>query len=108
MASASLFVFPSLHEGFGLPVIEAMRMGAPVVTSNTTALPEVGGDAAFYVDPLSVEEIAQAMRSVLSTAGLAEQMRERGLRQAQNFTWRQCCEDVIHLCHETAGDDCHE
>jgi glycosyltransferase involved in cell wall biosynthesis len=99
--SAEALVFPSLYEGFGLPVLEAMACGTPVVTSNLSALPEVAGDAALLVDPTSVEEIADAIRRVLYDTALRQQLRERGLRQAAQFTWESTTGKVQNLL---AGD----
>jgi glycosyltransferase involved in cell wall biosynthesis len=84
---ASLFVYPSLYEGFGLPPLEAMACGCPVVASNVTALPEVLGDAALLVNPLSVEELAQAMASVLNRPELAASLREKGAQRAASYSW---------------------
>jgi glycosyltransferase involved in cell wall biosynthesis len=84
---ADVFVFPSLYEGFGLPVLEAMACGTPVVCSNTSSLPEVAGDAALTVDPLDVEGLAESMERVLTDGGLADKLRKRGLKQAAGFTW---------------------
>jgi len=80
-------VFPSLFEGFGLPVLEAMACGTPVVTANATALPEVAGDAALLVDPTSVEQIAGAIEQVVNDTSLRQQLRERGLARAAQFSW---------------------
>jgi glycosyltransferase involved in cell wall biosynthesis len=80
-------VFPSLYEGFGLPVIESMACGTPVVTSNTTSIPEVGGDAALYVNPLSVEDISSGIKKVVNDNSLRKQMEEKGLERASLFTW---------------------
>lgn len=84
---ASLFVYPSLYEGFGLPPLEAMACGCPVLASNATAMPEVLGDAALLVNPLSVEELAQGMMAVLDHPELAAGLREIGLRRAASYTW---------------------
>lgn len=84
---ASLFVLPSLYEGFGLPPVEAMACGTPVVVSNLTSLPEVVGDAALLVDPTEPEAIARAIEQVLDDSALHSQMSERGLRQAQQYSW---------------------
>ena len=85
-ALAAVFVFPSLHEGFGLPVLEAMRRGVPVACSNVSALPEVAGDAALLFDPLDVDAIAAALDR-LGDESLRASLRERGLRRAQEFGW---------------------
>ena len=84
---ARLFVYPTLAEGFGMPVIEAMASGVPVITSNTTALPEVAGDAALLIDPYSIEAIAAALRTVLGDPAIAARMRIAGLAQARRFSW---------------------
>jgi glycosyltransferase involved in cell wall biosynthesis len=88
--AATLFVYPSRYEGFGLPVAEAMRCGTPVITSNISSLPEVAGDAALTIDPEDTEELAAAMLLVLEQEPQRLQlMREQGLRQAARFTWEQ-------------------
>lgn len=87
LSRSSALVFPSLHEGFGLPVLEAFAAGVPVITSNTTALPEVAGDAALLVDPLQPGEIAEAMRTLVENEPLAEQLRKRGRARAAAYTW---------------------
>jgi glycosyltransferase involved in cell wall biosynthesis len=84
---AKALVFPSLYEGFGLPIVEAMASGIPVVTSNITAMPEVAGDAALLVDPTSVEHIADAMKRIAGDTFLRRQLRERGLIRAAQFPW---------------------
>jgi glycosyltransferase involved in cell wall biosynthesis len=86
---AALFVFPSLYEGFGLPPLEAMASGTPVVTSNVSSLPEVAGDAAVLVDPYDVESIVHGMRRVLSDPALADEMRKKGLVRARDFSWER-------------------
>lgn len=84
---ASALVFPSLHEGFGLPVLEAFAAGVPVIASNTTSVPEVAGDAALLIDPERVDEISDAMRQVIGNAALADRLRVRGRERALQFTW---------------------
>jgi alpha-1,3-rhamnosyl/mannosyltransferase len=86
---AQLFVFPSLYEGFGLPVLEAMACGTPVVCSNRSSLPEVAGEAAILVDPLDVSALAGAIGRALSDEELRRDLRRRGLDQAQRFTWQE-------------------
>ena len=85
--AAACLAFPSLAEGFGLPVLEAMRRGLPVACSDASALPEVAGDAALYFDPLSVESIADALRRLLADVGLRADLARRGLEQAERFSW---------------------
>ncbi len=84
---AIALVFPSLWEGFGLPVLEAMACGTPVIASNRSSLPEVAGDAAILVDPYSVGKITEAMQAVASSAGLRSRLRELGLARASRFSW---------------------
>jgi glycosyltransferase involved in cell wall biosynthesis len=86
---ADLFVYPSLFEGFGLPVLEAMACGTPTITSRASALPEVAGDGAILVDPEDVVQLAEAIHCVLTTPGLAGQLRATGLRQAACFPWER-------------------
>jgi glycosyltransferase involved in cell wall biosynthesis len=86
-SGALLLVFPSLYEGFGLPVLEAMACGTPVVCSNSSSLPEVAGDAALLTDPLDTEKLAWTMRLALEDEPLRRDLREKGLRRAQGFSW---------------------
>jgi glycosyltransferase involved in cell wall biosynthesis len=97
---ASVFVFPSLYEGFGLPPLEAMASGTPVITSNVSSLPEVVGDAALLIDPYEPDEIADAMRRVLTDATLRDQMRERGLARAREFSWDRSVRRVREIYDE--------
>jgi glycosyltransferase involved in cell wall biosynthesis len=90
--AAAAFALPSLHEGFGIPLLEAMACGTPVLASNVSALAEVCGDAAELVDPLSVEGIAAGLRRVLSDDARRIELHERGLRRAAEFTWRRSAE----------------
>jgi glycosyltransferase involved in cell wall biosynthesis len=85
--AADLFVFPSLYEGFGLPPLEAMACGTPVITSNVSSLPEVVGDAGLTVDPTDIYELANAMSRALQDRALREQMVNSGLARASEFTW---------------------
>jgi len=101
--AAELFVFPSLYEGFGLPVIEAMACGVPVVASNLSAIPEVAGEAALLVDPRDVEQLCDAMARVLGDERLQEEMRRRGLERAQGFSWERAARETIAVYEETAS-----
>ncbi len=94
---ATVFVFPSLYEGFGLPVVEAMACGCPVITSRTSSLPEVAGDAAVLVDPLDEDEIARAMVDVVSQEGLRRALSNKGLAQAAQFSWRRCAQETLEV-----------
>jgi len=99
-AGAMVFVLPSLFEGFGFPALEAMACGTPVIAANTSSLPEVVGDAALLVDPLNTEEMAQALLNALTDARLREQLREKGLRQAQRFRWADSARRVLTVLEE--------
>lgn len=101
--AAEVFVFPSLHEGFGFPVIEAMAQGVPVITSNVTALPEVAGDAALCCDPASVDNIAAAMERVLTNRDLAECLRNRGILRAKSFHWDSTCIEIAAACSQVGA-----
>ncbi len=101
--SAEALVFPSLYEGFGLPVLEAMACGTPVVTANTTALPEVAGEAALQVDPTSVEQIAEAIERIVNDNSLREQLRDKGLAQAAKSSWATTTARVHELLTGAVG-----
>jgi len=101
--SAKVFVFPSLYEGFGLPPLEAMAHGTPVVTSNVSSLPEVVGDAAVLVNPENVFEIMHALHRVLLDQPLREQMKQRGYAQVQRYSWETSARQVLQAYGEAAG-----
>lgn len=96
-SAAEVFVFPSFYEGFGLPVVEAMACGTPVITSNATSLPEVVGDAGFMVDPNSVDEMVTALTRVLNDPQLRQTMREKGLERTKQFTWKRTAQQTIEV-----------
>lgn len=102
---AELFVFPSLYEGFGLPPLEAMACGTPVVTSNVSSLPEVVGEAGLMVKPTDAESLTEAMRRVLEDEALREEMIAKGLEQARKFTWKEAAAKLLSL-YETLNNQC--
>ncbi len=102
LSGALAFVFPSLYEGFGMPVLEAMACGAPVLTSNTSSLPEVAGDAALLVDPSNTEEIAAGITRIASDGGLRGRLYARGLARAASFTWDRCARETLAVLKESA------
>lgn len=98
--AATAFAFPSLYEGFGIPPLEAMACGCPVVASSATSIPEVCGDAAVYVEPESEESIASGLAAVLSDADLRRDLRERGLRRAAGFTYAETGRRTLEVLEE--------
>lgn len=100
--AADVFAYPSIFEGFGIPPLEAMACGTPVVTSNTSSLPEVVGDAGIMVDPLDVEAMAQALASVLNNVDLREQLAARGLKRASTFSWLSSARMIRDVYHNVA------
>ena len=102
--TAAAFVFPSRHEGFGLPPLEAMACGTPVVVSNVSSLPEVVGDAAILVNPENVFDIARGVREVLLNADLRAELIERGRKQASRFSWERTARQVVEIHKEAAAE----
>jgi glycosyltransferase involved in cell wall biosynthesis len=92
---ATLFLYPSLRESFGLPLLEAMACNTPVITSNTSSMPEISGDAAQLVDPMDYIQITEAICTVLGNNQLREDMKRKGLVQAAKFTWEASARDLI-------------
>ena len=97
---ADLFVFPSLYEGFGLPVLEAMACGCPVLTSTTTSLPEAAGDAALLVDPEDEGAIAERMLQLLSDATMRQSLREKGRKCAEKMSWDHTARALSAVFHD--------
>lgn len=100
-AGATLFCYPSLYEGFGLPILEAMQSEVPVLCSNASSLPEVGGDAVAYVDPLSVSDIASGMAEALQDTDRRHRLASAGRKRAELFSWGKTARQTIGVLHET-------
>ena len=93
--NTTAYVFPSLSEGFGLPGLEAMQYGAPVISSNATCLPEIYGDAALYFDPLSIQDMAAKINDVLTNKAVAEQLSHNGTQQLKKYSWQRMAEQTL-------------
>ena len=101
--AADLFVFPSICEGFGAPMVEAMACGAPVVTSYGSALEEVAGGATALAEPLSVDSIQNAMEKVLGDSELADSLRRKGLKRVADFSGHRKAQQTVSIYHEVCG-----
>ena len=102
-SSAALLAYPSLYEGFGLPPLEAMACGCPVVTTNTSSLPEVVGEAGIMVNPYDTDSLAQAMRQVLTRSELRDDMVRKGLEQAKRFSWEKTARQTMEVYEKIGG-----
>jgi glycosyltransferase involved in cell wall biosynthesis len=102
LSGALALVFPSLYEGFGIPVLEAGACGVPVITSNTSSLPEVAGDAALLVDPHDVDAIADAMARIATDAELRAELNRRGQENVKRFSWEKCARETLAVLEEAA------
>jgi glycosyltransferase involved in cell wall biosynthesis len=100
-SAATGAIIPSVYEGFGLPVLEAMACGTPVISSGTSSLPELGGEAARYFDPYDVDGMARAIRAVWSDPDLRDDMSQRGIEQASRFSWERAAEETSHVYERT-------
>jgi glycosyltransferase involved in cell wall biosynthesis len=100
---ATLFVFPSLYEGFGLPLVEAMACGTPVISSNASCLPEVGGDAAYYFDPYSENGMMKAIEDVANSTSVQEKLIQNGFERASNFSWKSTAENTLKVYEKVVG-----
>lgn len=96
-SAAEVLFYPSFYEGFGLPVIEAMACGTPVITSDVSSLPEAGGEAAAYVDPEDTERMVRVVREVMGDKELREEMINKGLVQAKKFSWKKCADETARI-----------
>ena len=103
--SALFFLFPSIWEGFGLQVLEAFACGVPVICANTTSLGEVAGDAAMNIDPYSTEDITRAMTELEKSEAKREQLREKGFKQLEKFSWKEAALKTLEVYRKTAGAD---
>lgn len=99
--NASLFILPSLYEGFGLPLLEAMSYGCPVITSDTSSLPEIGGNACYYFNPKSVSDMTQAMDRVLNDKILRANLIQNGFKRIENFSWTTCAKETLKIIINT-------
>ena len=100
---AEFFVLPSLYEGFGLPVLEAMKYGCPVLTSNISSLPEAGGDAALYCEAENTDDIAEKMEKLLTDTSLRSKMIEKGYLQIKKFSWEKAAKETLAVLREVAN-----
>lgn len=103
--AATAFVYPSFYEGFGLPILEAMACGTPVITSSISSLPEVAGDAALLVDPTDTKALAFALQRLVKDSSLREDLSRRGLQRSGLFTWRQSAEKTLTVYGRVARAD---
>lgn len=101
---ASLFLYPNLYEGFGMPLLEAMACGAPVASSNTSCMPEVAGDAAIFFDPLDPADMACSMEKTLTNTVLSAQLRDRGFERVKRFSWAKAATETLQVYEEVISD----
>lgn len=99
-SAAKVLLYPSFYEGFGLPILEAMSCGVPVITSNVSAMPEVGGDAAVYVNPTSIEDITKNLKQVMEDDKLRKELVKKGLSQSGKFSWKKCAEETSRVYYD--------
>lgn len=100
-SQSKLFLYPSLRESFGIPILEAMASGAPVITSNTSSMPEIAGKAGIMIDPYQPEQITTAMKIVSSEVNLKAEMIREGILQATKFSWKTMAEEVLNIYTQT-------
>lgn len=103
--NALCFVLPSLYEGFGLPVLEAMQNGCPVITSNVSSLPEAGGDAALYVNPEDVDDIASKMKTLIENRKIREELVKKGYNQVKKFSWEKTAKETLSALEQVVKND---
>ncbi len=95
--NAEIFIFPSFYEGFGLPILEAMQHGTPVITSNTSSMPEIAGNAALIIDPYNEEEIADAILRIMKSSTFANKLREKGYERVKQFSWEKTAQATLDV-----------
>jgi glycosyltransferase involved in cell wall biosynthesis len=103
-AGAKLLVYPSIYEGFGLPPLEAMASGTPVITSNCSSLPEVVGDAGIQVDPYDCDAIHAAFSALIDDDALHQRLRQASIRRAKTFTWRRTAEETLKIFQDLSAE----
>ena len=103
LRQADLLIFPSTYEGFGLPVLEAMDAGVPVVASRVASLPEVAGDAACYFDPLDIADMAAQIRKVAGDSSIRARLCEQGRHRATTFSWRRTAKETLDVYRQVIG-----
>jgi glycosyltransferase involved in cell wall biosynthesis len=99
----TLFLYPSLRESFGIPILEAMSCGVPVITSNTSSMPEIAGNAALLTDPFKPAEIKEAMKQMIGDLKMKNDLVEKGLIRAKEFSWKAMARKVLEIYHEVAN-----
>ena len=102
-SAARVLLYPSLYEGFGLPPLEAMACGCPVIVSKTSSLPEVCGDAAYYINPCDIEEMAEALRVVTSSQDVHERLRQKGFERVKLFSWEKTAQAIFQVIESVGG-----
>jgi len=102
-SKATAFVFPSLYEGFGIPVLEAFASNCPAILSNTSSLPEIGGDAAVYFDPYDIDDMHNKIELVITSPGLQKEMIKKGKERVKQFTWEKCAKETMEVYRSLQG-----
>jgi len=97
---STIFLYPSLRESFGIPMLEAMACGTPVITSNTSSMPEIADDAAYIIDPFKTEDITEAIITLLKNSKLRDQLIEKGYKRSAKFTWKAMAQNVHNIYKE--------
>ena len=104
-SGATLFLYVSLRESFGIPQLEAMACETPVITSNTSAMPEIAGDAAVYADPFNIDSIESAINEVITNNELQKAMKEKGLNRTKEFSWVKSSEKLLNIYNDIVSND---